>query len=236
MAVKHLLLQYDRATSRRNIRRQETGNGEAPAVGESRDNRGGLRGRPSPSRTPRRAHAGIEVCQPTLRKRRARLPRANVPNDLNETNAPNEVIEPSGRNFPIAVHGPNARREPTGRAFRIRTAAGISAHDSAGRVHLQISRAEPDPACTAERERKSRRRRFRTSRPSQSPKFSQTMSRSLLRLPLPLRKRSRMKRFQRRLSRLQADEASSDWDREQQRLHQMNVAAVFGGEAAEDDR
>ena len=33
----------------------------------------------------------------------------------------------------------------------------------------------------------------------------------------------------------QADEVSSDWDREQQRLHQMNVAAVFGGEAAEDD-
>ena len=33
----------------------------------------------------------------------------------------------------------------------------------------------------------------------------------------------------------QVDEVSSDWDREQQRLHQMNVAAVFGGEAAEDD-
>ena len=29
--------------------------------------------------------------------------------------------------------------------------------------------------------------------------------------------------------------SSSAWDREQQRLHQMNVAAVFGGEAAEDD-
>ena len=34
---------------------------------------------------------------------------------------------------------------------------------------------------------------------------------------------------------VQVDEVSSDWDREQQRLHQMNVAAVFGGEAAEDD-
>jgi Rne/Rng family ribonuclease len=29
------------------------------------------------------------------------------------------------------------------------------------------------------------------------------------------------------------DDTPSDWDREQQRLHQMNVAAVFGGEAAE---
>ncbi len=29
--------------------------------------------------------------------------------------------------------------------------------------------------------------------------------------------------------------ASSDWDREQQRLHQMNVAAVFGGEATEQE-
>ena len=28
-----------------------------------------------------------------------------------------------------------------------------------------------------------------------------------------------------------ADDTSSAWDREQQRLHQMNVAAVFGGEA-----
>jgi Rne/Rng family ribonuclease len=28
---------------------------------------------------------------------------------------------------------------------------------------------------------------------------------------------------------------ADDWDREQQRLHQMNVAAVFGGEVAEDD-
>ncbi len=34
---------------------------------------------------------------------------------------------------------------------------------------------------------------------------------------------------------VQVDEVSSDWDREQQRLHQMNVAAVFGGEAAEED-
>ena len=33
-----------------------------------------------------------------------------------------------------------------------------------------------------------------------------------------------------------ADTESSDWDREQKRLHQMNVAAVFGGEAAEDAR
>ena len=30
-----------------------------------------------------------------------------------------------------------------------------------------------------------------------------------------------------------AEEETSAWDREQQRLHQMNVAAVFGGEAAE---
>ena len=32
-----------------------------------------------------------------------------------------------------------------------------------------------------------------------------------------------------------ADDTSSAWDREQQRLHQMNVAAVFGGEAAEEE-
>jgi Rne/Rng family ribonuclease len=31
-----------------------------------------------------------------------------------------------------------------------------------------------------------------------------------------------------------SDDTSSAWDREQQRLHQMNVAAVFGGEAAEE--
>ena len=33
-----------------------------------------------------------------------------------------------------------------------------------------------------------------------------------------------------------ADTATSEWDREQKRLHQMNVAAVFGGEAAEEPR
>jgi Rne/Rng family ribonuclease len=32
-----------------------------------------------------------------------------------------------------------------------------------------------------------------------------------------------------------SDDTSSAWDREQQRLHQMNVAAVFGGEAADED-
>jgi Rne/Rng family ribonuclease len=32
-----------------------------------------------------------------------------------------------------------------------------------------------------------------------------------------------------------SDDSSSTWDREQQRLHQMNVAAVFGGEAPEED-
>jgi Rne/Rng family ribonuclease len=32
-----------------------------------------------------------------------------------------------------------------------------------------------------------------------------------------------------------AEDGSSAWDREQQRLHQMNVAAVFGGEAADED-
>jgi len=32
-----------------------------------------------------------------------------------------------------------------------------------------------------------------------------------------------------------SDDISNAWDREQQRLHQMNVAAVFGGEAAEED-
>lgn len=31
------------------------------------------------------------------------------------------------------------------------------------------------------------------------------------------------------------DDGPSPWDREQQRLHQMNVAAVFGGEATEED-
>ena len=31
------------------------------------------------------------------------------------------------------------------------------------------------------------------------------------------------------------DDASSDWDREQKRLHQMNVAAVFGGEEEEQE-
>jgi hypothetical protein len=50
------------------------------------------------------------------RKRRARLPASNAPNALKETNAPNEVIGPSGRNFPIVVDDPNARREPTGRS------------------------------------------------------------------------------------------------------------------------
>ena len=34
---------------------------------------------------------------------------------------------------------------------------------------------------------------------------------------------------------VRAEDTSSAWDREQQRLHQMNVAAVFGGEAAEED-
>jgi ribonuclease G len=33
-----------------------------------------------------------------------------------------------------------------------------------------------------------------------------------------------------------ADAESSDWDREQKRLHQMNVAAVFGGDVAEEPR
>ncbi len=32
-----------------------------------------------------------------------------------------------------------------------------------------------------------------------------------------------------------SDHSSSAWDREQQRLHQMNVAAVFGGEAAHEE-
>src|SRR6185437_5916638 len=31
------------------------------------------------------------------------------------------------------------------------------------------------------------------------------------------------------------DAGSEDWDREQKRLHHMNVAAVFGGEEAEED-
>jgi Rne/Rng family ribonuclease len=35
--------------------------------------------------------------------------------------------------------------------------------------------------------------------------------------------------------RARSDDTSSGWDREQQRLHQMNVAAVFGGEAADED-
>ena len=44
-----------------------------------------------------------------------------------------------------------------------------------------------------------------------------------------------MKKFSDRLSRCRWTKSRRDWDREQQRLHQMNVAAVFGGEAAEED-
>ena len=58
------------------------------------------------------------------------------------------------------------------------------------------------------------------------------MNRSLPRLAgCRCGRRSLTKNFRRRRPGCRLDEVSSDWDREQQRLHQMNVAAVFGGEA-----
>ena len=114
MAVKHLLLQRQ-SPKRRSIRRQgremarrlQSANyvtvaevfADAAAAADAAAS--ACRNRSLPA-------------QP--RKRRARLPASNAPNALKETNAPNEVIGPSGRNFPIAVDDLNARRDPTGRS------------------------------------------------------------------------------------------------------------------------
>ena len=167
-----------RATSARNIRRQEPGNGEAPAVGESRDNRGGLRGRRR--RRGRRgermpeskfASPATEAPHEAPRAERPERPeRTERPERHDRTQRP-EFSDRGGRSERPARTDRPERSEygpPPGYQPIILPGESISKYRG-------LNQTRPAPPSASERPC----RRLRTSRLGRSPRFSPTMNRSL---------------------------------------------------------
>ncbi len=208
----------------------EAENHEPLASGESRDNRGGFRGRRRRRgrRGERSRNRGSRVRPPRRRGRllalSARIERSvrtrtatSFPERAVRTERPARTDRPERSEY-----GPPPGYQPI-----ILPGESIS----------KYRHAAHDPACACRWNGSPLRFKSRPLR--RSRRSLPTMNR----YSLPLRASAPPAESQpqtREEASVQShvapmDDASSAWDREQQRLHQMNVAAVFGGEVAEED-
>jgi Rne/Rng family ribonuclease len=201
-----------------------TENRETPAPGESRDNRGGFRGRRR--RRGRRgerpesrfASPATETPREAPRPERTeRTERSEFPERAVRTERPARTERPERSEY-----GPPPGYQPI-----ILPGESISKYQ-------RLAQSRPLPA----RERSSVPLRDQPAPPiaevfaDDEPIFASAAPASATAAEPQLEAHEEAS-VQPHLAPI--DDTSNAWDREQQRLHQMNVAAVFGGEAAEED-
>ncbi len=207
-----------------------TENREAPAPGESRDNRGGFRGRRR-----RRGRRGERMPESKFASPATEAPREAPRAERPERTARPEFSERGGRSErPLRTERPERSEygPPPGYQPIILPGESISKYS---RMATSPATFRPAPASepSAPAAQELPARPIAEVFADDEPMFAGASASSPMLAPggqpqvheeaSPLRHESL------------SEDASSAWDREQQRLHQMNVAAVFGGEAAEED-
>ena len=208
---------------------------EAPLAGESRDNRGGLRGRRR--RRGRRGERMPEskfanpVTEAPRETPRVERPERNDRPERNERPARSESSDRGGRfERPSRTEQPERSEygPPPGYQPIILPGESISKYS-----RMATAPSRPAPA----RERTAVAPQALPAQPiaevfaDDEPIFAAASASSAVVAP-EARPQVRQEPAHHEPP---AEDTSSVWDREQQRLHQMNVAAVFGGEAAEED-
>ena len=225
-----------------------TANGEAPAAGESRDNRGGFRGRRR--RRGRRgermpeskfASSAAEAPQEAPRAERTERPeRSERPerNDRNDRNQRPEFSDRGGRSERPSRSDrsePSEYGPPPGYQPIILPGESISKYRGLNQTRPTRSIERPTPAAQ-EQPARPIAEVFADDEPifaSASPSALAPAS-----TPVSAPPDEEPQVYQdapNQLHHAPTEGSSTAWDREQQRLHQMNVAAVFGG-ATEDDQ
>ncbi len=210
------------------------GNGEAPAVGESRDNRGSFRGRRRRrgrrgERMPESKFASpvTEAPHEAPRAERPERPERNERPERHDRTQRPEFSDRGGRSERPARTDRPERSEygpPPGYQPIILPGESISKYRGLNQTRpAPLSASERAAAPVQDQPAKPIAEIFADDEPifaAAPPATVETQPHEEISAPP---------------APVQVDEVSSDWDREQQRLHQMNVAAVFGGETAEDD-
>ncbi len=204
----------------------EPGNGEPPAVTESRDNRGSFRGRRR-----RRGRRGERMPENKFARPEAETPReaprAERPERTERTER-SQFSERTGRSErPSRTDRPEHSEygPPPGYQPIILPGESISKYRG-----LAQTRPAPAPARPAAPAQDAPGRPIAEIFADDEPIFaSASASAPAPAAPEPVRERAEEPE---RPQPAGADDTSGAWDREQQRLHQMNVAAVFGGETS----
>jgi len=204
-------------------------NREAATPGESRDNRGGMRGRRRRrgrrgERMPESKFASPAVEAPREAPRTERPERTDRP-ERSERPARSESSERGGRfERPSRTERPERSEygPPPGYQPIILPGESISKYS-------RMASAPPAP---------SRERLAPPVQEQQAPALAEVFADDepiFAAAPSSVVVEPKTEVREEPLSQHQtsAEEETSAWDREQQRLHQMNVAAVFGGEAAD---
>ena len=212
----------------------EPGNGDPPAAGESRENRGSFRGRRR-----RRGRRGERLPESKFARPEAEAPReAPRTERVERTERPerSQFSERSGRSErPSRTERPEHSEygPPPGYQPIILPGESISKYRG-------LAQARPAPA----HERAAAPAQDAPARPiaeifaDDEPIFASTPASAPASTSAPAVASEPFRERAEESERPQpvgADDTSSAWDREQQRLHQMNVAAVFGGEATEQE-
>ncbi len=207
-----------------------TENREAPAPGESRDNRGGFRGRRR-----RRGRRGERMPESKFASPATEAPHEAPRAERPERTARPEFSERGGRSErPLRTERPERSEygPPPGYQPIILPGESISKYS---RMATSPATFRPAPAI----ERSAPAAQELPARPiaevfaddepifaeasASSPVLAPEAQPQVYEEPSPVYHQS------------PSEDTSSAREREQQRLHQMNVAAVFGGEAAEED-
>jgi Rne/Rng family ribonuclease len=219
-------------------------NREASAPGESRDNRGGMRGRRR-----RRGRRGERMpeskfASPATEAPVEAPPRNERPERTERTERPerNERPERSGRSEFSDRGGRSDRPPRTERPERSEYGPppGYQPIILPGESISKYSRmASAPPAPSRERSRPAVHEQpsqpiaevFADDEPIFAASSASVVEEAQPRVhEKPSTHTSESEHYE-----TPTQDSSNAWDREQQRLHQMNVAAVFGGEAAEED-
>jgi len=221
------------------------GNGEAPAVGESRDNRGSFRGRrrrrgrrgermPESKFASPATEAPPEAPHAERPERTERPERPERPERHDRTQRP-EFSDRGGRSERPARTDRPERSEygpPPGYQPIILPGESISKY----RGLNQSRPAPPNQRPTApSQDQDQPPRPIAEIFSDDEPIFATAAASPSASVPPVEPQAQAHEEAPAQLHNPPSDDSSAAWDREQQRLHQMNVAAVFGGEVGEDE-
>ncbi len=203
----------------------EPGNSESPAVDESRDNRGGFRGRRRRrgrrgERMPESKFAHPEEETPREAPRAERMERSERPERPQFSERAGRSERPSRtERSEHSEYGPPPGYQPI-------ILPGESISKYRGLAQTRPAPAHERPAASAP---DVPARPIAEVFADDEPIFASASASAPVPVAAPEPVRERAEESERPQP-VGANETSSAWDREQQRLHQMNVAAVFGGE------